>query len=80
MAAATFIEKSRGTDFVHTAVYGSWWFTALWALLAVAAVVYIVRRRVRHLSTLALHLALLLILAGALLTHVSAWRGRDILR
>ena len=80
MAAATFIEKSRGTDFVHTAVYGSWWFTALWALLAVAAVVYIVRRRVRRLSTLALHLALLLILAGALLTHVSAWRGRVHLR
>lgn len=80
MAAATFIEKSRGTDFVHTAVYGSWWFTALWALLAVAAVVYIVRRRVRRLSTLALHFALLLILAGALLTHVSAWRGRVHLR
>ena len=80
MAAATFIEKSRGTDFVHTAVYGSWWFTALWALLAVAAVVYIVRRRVRRLSVLALHLALLLILAGALLTHVSAWRGRVHLR
>ncbi len=80
MAAATFIEKSRGTDFVHNAVYGSWWFTALWALLAVAAVVYIVRRRVRRLSTLALHLALLLILAGALLTHVSAWRGRVHLR
>lgn len=80
MAAATFIEKSRGTDFVHTAVYGSWWFTALWALLAVAAVMYIVRRRVRRLSTLALHLALLLILAGALLTHVSAWRGRVHLR
>ena len=80
MAAATFIEKSRGTDFVHTAVYGSWWFTALWALLAVAAVMYIVRRRVRRLSTLALHFALLLILAGALLTHVSAWRGRVHLR
>lgn len=80
MAAATFIEKSRGTDFVHTAVYGSWWFTALWALLAVAAVMYIVRRRVRRLSMLALHLALLLILAGALLTHVSAWRGRVHLR
>ena len=80
MAAATFIEKSCGTDFVHTAVYTSWWFTALWTLLAVAAVVYIVRRRVRRLSTLALHLALLLILSGALLTHVSAWRGRVHLR
>ena len=80
MGAATFIEKSHGTDFVHTAVYGSWWFSALWALLAVAAVMYIVRRRVRRLSVLALHLALLLILAGALLTHVSAWSGRVHLR
>ena len=54
MAAATFIEKSRGTDFVHTAVYGSWLFTALWAFLALAALMYIVPRRERRLSTQAL--------------------------
>ena len=80
MAAATFVEKYRGTDFVHTAVYGSWWFTALWALLAVAAVIYLIRRRVRRPSLVALHASLLLILAGALLTHLSARRGMAHLR
>ena len=38
MGVATFIEKYRGTGFAHAAVYGSWWFVALWALLAVAGV------------------------------------------
>lgn len=80
MATATFIGKSHGSDYAYTAVYGSWWFTSLWALLAVTAVAYIVRRRVRRMSTLAMHLALLLILAGALLTHMSAWRGMVHLR
>ena len=80
MAAATFIEKWRGTDFAHAAVYSAWWFVALWALLAAAAVAYIVRRRVRRPSVLALHLALLLILAGALATHVSGERGMVHLR
>ena len=61
MATATFIGKSHGADYAYTAVYGSWWFVSLWALLAVTAVAYIVRRRVRRMSTLALHLALLLI-------------------
>ena len=80
MATATFIGKSHGSDYAYTAVYGSWWFTSLWALLAVTAVAYILRRRVRRMSTLAMHLALLLILAGALLTHMSAWRGMVHLR
>lgn len=80
MAAATFIAKSRGADYACTAVYGSWWFVSLWILLAVAAVAYIVRRRVRRPSVLVLHLSMLLILVGALLTHVSAWRGMVHLR
>lgn len=80
MAAATFIAKSRGADYACTAVYSSWWFVSLWILLALAAVAYIVRRRVRRPSVLALHLSMLLILVGALLTHVSAWRGMVHLR
>lgn len=80
MAAATFIAKSRGADYACTAVYSSWWFVSLWILLVLAAVAYIVRRRVRRPSVLVLHLSMLLILVGALLTHVSAWRGRVHLR
>ena len=80
MAAATFVEKYHGTDFTHAAVYGSWWFTALWTLLAAAAVAYFVGRRIRRPSAVALHASFVLILAGALATHVSARRGMVHLR
>ena len=70
MAAATFVEKYHGTDFTHAAVYGSWWFTALWTLLAAAAVAYFVGRRIRRPSAVALHASFVLILAGALATVV----------
>ena len=80
MAAATFVEKYRGTDFVRSSVYGSWWFVCLWGLLALAAIVYFVGRRVRRLSTVVLHLSFIVILVGALLTHVTAWRGAVRLR
>ena len=80
MAVATFVEKYRGTDFAHAAVYGSWWFTALWASLTAAAVTYIVRRRMRRKSALALHAALVLILVGALATRLTAERGMVHLR
>ena len=32
MAVATFVENSYGTQFVHTYIYGSWWFILLWAV------------------------------------------------
>ena len=80
MAVATFVEKYRGTDFAHAAVYGSWWFTALWASLTAAAVTYIVRRRMRRKSALALHAALVLILVGSLATRLTAERGMVHLR
>ena len=80
MGAATFVEKYRGTDFAHAAVYGSWWFAALWALLAAAGVAYIVKRRMRAPSAVALHAAFVLILAGALATRLTAERGMVHLR
>ncbi len=80
MGAATFVEKYRGTDFAHAAVYGSWWFAALWALLAAAGVAYIVKRRMRATSAVALHAAFVLILAGALATRLTAERGMVHLR
>ena len=80
MAAATFVEKFRGTEFVHASVYGSWWFVGLWAVLALLAVAYFVGRRVRRASVVLLHLSLAVILAGALLTHVTSWQGAVRLR
>ena len=75
MAIATFIEKYQGTEYVHTHVYGSVWFVMLWMVMAVSAVAYILRRHVRSVPVLLLHFALLLILLGALLTHVTSWQG-----
>ena len=79
MAAATITEKYMGGDFVADTIYGSWWFAALWALLAVAGVAYILKRRVRRASVL-LHGSFVVILFGALLTHVSASQGTVRLR
>lgn len=80
MAAATFVEKFRGTEFVHASVYGSWWFVGLWAVLALLAVAYFVGRRVCRASVVLLHLSFAVILAGALLTHVTSWQGAVRLR
>lgn len=80
MSAATITEKYRGSDFVADAVYGSWWFAVMWALLAAAGVAYIVKRRIRRASVLLLHGSFVVILLGALLTHVSASQGTMRLR
>ena len=75
MAAATIVEKSQGTDYAHAHYYGAWWFILIWAVLAALGAFYIIKRKVRCASTLALHLSFIIILAGALLTHISAKRG-----
>ncbi len=80
MGAATIIEKYKGTDYTSAHIYGAWWFTLLWALLAATAVVYFIRRRVRKPSAVALHLSFVVILAGALTTHLFSRQGMIHLR
>ena len=80
MAAATIVEKSQGTDYAHAHYYGAWWFILIWAVLAALGAFYIIKRKVKCVSTLALHLSFIIILAGALLTHISAKRGMIHLR
>ena len=75
MAAATFAEHVSGYD-----VYHQWWFTALWALLTAVAVAWFVERRVRRPSVVLLHLSFVVILAGALTTHLTTHPGRLHLR
>ncbi len=70
MAAATFCEKLGAGDLYHT-----WWFTLLWALLTAAGIVYIAQSRLHRWPTLLLHAAFVVILAGALLTRLTARRG-----
>lgn len=75
MAAATFCEKLDAGDLYHT-----WWFTLLWALLTAAGIVYIAQSRLHRWPTLLLHAAFVVILAGALLTRLTARRGAIHLR
>ena len=75
MAMATFMEKTKGTPYVLNNVYGSWWFASLWALLAVSGIIYIVGRKMKKAGLLLLHLSFVVILTGALLTHLTAWQG-----
>ena len=70
MAIATFGVRIDGR-----LIYDQWWFTVLWGLLAAAAVAWLLKRRVRRLSVVLLHLSLLVILLGALLTHLTARQG-----
>lgn len=80
MGGATIVEKYHGTGYVAGHIYGSWWFSVLWALLAAAAIFYFIKMKVRRCSVVALHLSFVVILAGALVTHVSSKSGRVHLR
>ncbi len=77
----TFIEYNHGTKFTQTHIYNSLWFVILWTIAAVCAGIYIFIKKTR-LSTpaLCLHLALLLILAGAFVTHCFSQTGTIHLR
>lgn len=75
MAAATVVEHYSNTLFVSEHIYGAWWFTLLWALLAAGGITYIVKRHVRKWNILLLHLSLLIILLGAQLTHLTSFSG-----
>ncbi len=81
MAAATVIEKIYGTDYVTASIYGSWWFIALWASLAVSSLVFLVCRKVhKRPSVFLFHLAFVGILLGAFVTYLTAQRGTIHLR
>jgi len=75
LAAATIVEKYQGTDYVGEHIFGAWWFSALWAVLTAVATFYFIKQKVRRAAVVVLHLSFVVILAGALLTHLTAIRG-----
>ena len=76
MASGTVVEMLHGNDYALSHVYGSWWFVALWALLAIGMVVMmVVRKSWRRPVICALHSSVLLILLGALLTMLTGQHG-----
>ena len=95
MAAATIIEKYQGTAYVSEHIYGAWWFSLLWGLLAAAGIWWMVKQLFltvpgsavqttaingRRFYVVVLHLSFVIILLGALLTHLTARRGAIHLR
>ena len=81
LIAATIVEKYMGTPFVMEHVYGSWWFVALWAVLASVSLAYIVKVRLHRRPVVFLvHISLAVILLGALITFCMAERGTVHLR
>ena len=77
LAAGTIVEKLHGADFARIHVYSAWWFVALWALVALLIVYMAVKCKMwKQLAVGALHLSILFILLGALLTMLTGQHGR----
>ena len=76
MAVATIIEKLYGTRFAAVNIYGSVWFTIIWAVIGVSGMAYILRKRLfSNPARFLLHAAFAMILAGALTTHLFGRQG-----
>lgn len=82
MMAATVLERIYGTDFALRWVYHNPAFFVLWGVAAVAGLWLLLSRREmrRQPFSLLLHAALVLILAGALVTHLWGESGMIHLR
>ena len=73
MMAATFVEQSAGSA---AFIYGSWWFASLWTLLCVCGLLLCFRRKLyKRPVVMLLHLSFVVILVGALVTHVFGQQG-----
>ena len=77
LAAGTVVEKLHGSEFALAHVYSAWWFVGLWAVVAGLIIIMAVKCRLwKRLSVCALHMSILLILLGALLTMLTGQHGR----
>lgn len=73
LVAATFVEKFTGSAAM---IYGSWWFAAIWGVIAVSGLCYCVRRRLmRRPAAMLLHVAFGVMLLGALITQIWGVQG-----
>ena len=76
LAAATVIERVRGSEAAYTLAYHSWPFATLWAVIGVLGIALCFMLRLyRKPAAFAIHVAMLLILVGAALTWTTATNG-----
>ena len=79
--SCTIIEKLYGTHFAAVNIYGSVWFTIIWAVIGVSGMAYILRKRLfSNPSRFLLHAAFAMILVGALITHIFGEQGTTHIR
>ena len=80
LAAGTVVERLHDSDFALEHVYGTWWFVGLWAVMAGLMVAMAVKCKMwKRMAVCVLHLAILFILLGALLTMLTGQHGRMLL-
>lgn len=76
MVAATIVEKFHGSEYALDNIYHSTAFFTLWGIVAISGLCYIFSVKMqRSPFTLMLHLSLVLILAGAMITHLFGVNG-----
>ena len=81
MMAASVIEKLRGAETAQALIYHHPVFFVFWAVAAVSGLALLVRRiGWKRPATLAMHAAFVLILVGALVTHLTGQSGSMHLR
>ena len=81
MGGATIVEKMHGKDYAGEHIYGSWWFVTLWGVLTIVGMAFLVRMKVhKKLPVFLLHLSFVVMLAGALITHLTSQEGTVHLR
>ena len=81
MAVATVLEKIYGSEFAREHIYTSMTMIILWGVVSLSAMWYMLRVKLyRKIATFSLHLSLIVILAGALITHLSGKQGKTHLR
>ncbi len=81
MAFATYMEQQHGTAFVAQHIYHTLWFCALWGMLTLLSVIYIINRKLnRRLPIFMLHGAFIIILIGSVITFFTGKEGKIHLR
>lgn len=65
-----------GSEFVSDSIYGNPIFVAIWGLVAVSSLLYLLKCHIqKRVATFALHVSFVLILAGALLSYLYGVQG-----
>jgi ABC-type transport system involved in cytochrome c biogenesis permease subunit len=81
MIAATIVEQIYGSDYAHSHIYTSPWAIGLWAACAICSIIYIISKRSNMGAvTMLLHGSFIIILIGALTSHLTSQQGKIHLR